>query len=209
MKLSRKHARIALAIVVALLLLPMLALAAGDPPREALKYRRDLVRTARFAWGMDAPVAVFAAQIHQESRWRVNAQSAAGAQGIAQFMPGTATWISGAYQLGEPQPYNTVWALRALVTYDRHLWQRIASATPCDRAAMMLSAYNGGLGWLYRDQALAALNGHDRTRWFNQVELFNAGRSGASFSENREYPAVILVTWQPIYASWGGAIACS
>lgn len=207
MRFSRKHARIALGIVVALMLLPLLALA--DVPRDAARHQRELTRHARAVWGIDAPVALFASQIHQESRWRVNAQSVAGAQGIAQFMPATASWISGAYKLGEPQPYNTGWALRALVTYDHHLWHKVAAISPCDRAAMTLSAYNGGLGWVYRDQALAARNGHDRTRWFGSVELFNAGRSGSNFTENRDYPRVILAKWQPVYASWGGAITCS
>ena len=177
-------------------------------PREAAKHQRDLTRHARGVWGLDAPVALFAAQIHQESRWRVNAQSVVGAQGIAQFMPATASWISGAYKLGEPQPYNTGWALRALVTYDYHLWHQIAAISPCDRAAMTLSAYNGGLGWVYRDQDKTAKAGQDRTRWFGHVELFNAGRSPDNFAENRAYPRVILKQWQPIYALWGGGIPC-
>jgi soluble lytic murein transglycosylase-like protein len=208
MRFPRSHARIALAIVAALILLPLLALA-DEPPRAARQYQRDLTRHARNVWGLDAPVAMFAAQIHQESRWRADAQSVVGAQGMAQFMPQTATWISGAYKLGEPQPYSPGWALRALVSYDRHLWQQIDAASPCDRAAMTLSAYNGGLGWVYRDQQIAAQNGHDRRRWFGMVELFNAGRSAANFRENRDYPRVILIRWQPIYTSWGGSITCS
>lgn len=31
------------------------------------QYRRDLTRSARLVWGLDAPVATVAAQIHQES----------------------------------------------------------------------------------------------------------------------------------------------
>lgn len=207
MRPTRKQARIMLALLLALILLPLLALA--DVPRDALRHQRDLTRQARAVWGMDAPVAMFAAQIHQESRWRADAQSVVGAQGMAQFMPATATWISGAYPLGEPQPYNPGWALRALVTYDRHLWQRVTAATPCDRAAMTLSAYNGGLGWVYRDQKLAAQQGADRAQWFGHVERFNAGRSAANYRENRDYPRVILTRWQPVYVSWGGEIVCS
>lgn len=207
MRFRRSHARIALTIVAVLMLLPLLALA--DVPRDAARHQRELTRHARAVWGMDAPVAMFGAQIHQESRWHINAQSPVGAQGIAQFMPATATWISGAYKLGEPQPYNTGWALRALVTYDHHLWHQVNAISPCDRAAMTLSAYNGGLGWVYRDQDKAAKAGHDRTRWFGSVELFNAGRSASNFAENRDYPSVILTKWQPVYSSWGGEVTCS
>lgn len=206
MRLSRIHAKVALALVLILILVPLLAVA--DVPRDALRHQRELTRHARAVWGLDAPVAMFAAQVHQESRWRANAQSPVGAQGMAQFMPATATWISGVYKLGEPQPYNTGWALRALVTYDNYLWQRITAANKCERAAMTLSAYNGGLGWVYRDQTLTLKNGHDRNRWFGNVELFNAGRSAANFAENRDYPRAILTKWQSIYSAWGGEITC-
>lgn len=206
MRVPTKACRIMLALVLALALLPLLALA--DVPTDALRYQRDLTRNARLVWGIDAPVATFAAQIHQESRWRADAQSKVGAQGLAQFMPATGAWISGAYKLGEAQPYNPAWALRALVTYDKHLWDRVTATCACSRMAMTLSAYNGGLGWVYRDQALAAQSGLDRTRWFNQVERVNAGRSESNWRENRGYPRNILLRWQPIYASWGGGIAC-
>ena len=180
--------------------------AAADIPQGALKHRADLTRNARAVWGLDAPVATFAGQVHQESRWRPEAVSPVGAQGIAQFMPATADWIAEAYPaLADQQPFNPGWGLRALVTYDRHLWERIKAATPCDRMAMTLSAYNGGLGWVWRDQKLATAQGADSARWFDQVEQFNAGRHAAAFRENRGYPRLILLTFAPRYAAagWG------
>ena len=180
--------------------------AAADIPQGALKHRADLTRNARAVWGLDAPVATFAGQVHQESRWRPEAVSPVGAQGIAQFMPATADWIADAYPaLADQQPFNPGWGLRALVTYDRHLWERIKAATPCDRMDMTLSAYNGGLGWVWRDQKLAAAQGADSARWFDQVEQFNAGRHAAAFRENRGYPRLILRTFEPRYtaAGWG------
>jgi len=206
-----KEDRIAATLAAALAALALLLLPAMDAkaePSGAKRYQRDLTRQARAVWGMDAPVATFAAQIHQESRWRADAVSVAGAQGIAQFMPQTASWISGAYKLGEAQPYNTGWALRALVRYDLHLWDRVQAASGCDRMAMTLSAYNGGLRWVARDQKLTAAKGGDPQVWFGHVELFNAGRSAANFAENRGYPRLILLKHQPVYTSWGGAIEC-
>jgi soluble lytic murein transglycosylase-like protein len=208
MNIPRPSAKIALYLVLLLTVaLPLLALA--GVPAAAKPYQRDLTRHAHAAWGLEAPVAVFAAQIHQESMWKADARSHVGAQGLAQFMPATATWISGAYRWGEAQPNNPGWALRALVTYDRHLWVRIKANDGCERMGMTLSGYNGGLGWVYRDQKLAAASGLDRSRWFGHVEKVNAGRSAANWRENRGYPRNILMRWQPIYASWGGGITCS
>ena len=77
-------------------------------------------------------------------------------------MPRTAAWLPCvAPETGEPLPFNPGWSLRAMVVYDKWLWDRIAAASACDRWSMTLSAYNGGLGWLRRDQALAAEYGLD------------------------------------------------
>ncbi|RZS86055.1 transglycosylase SLT domain-containing protein [Pigmentiphaga kullae] len=183
--------------------------AAADVPRAALAYRDDLVRNARYAWGLNAPVATFAGQIHQESTWRPDAVSAVGAQGLAQFMPATAAWISRLYPaLAENRPYNPAWALRALVTYDRWLFDRIRARDDCERMAMALSAYNGGLGWISRDQALASSLGLDPLAWFSSVERVNAGRSAANWRENRAYPDRIIRRHQPLYAAagWGPGV---
>lgn len=198
-------------------------------PHEAVRYQRDLTRNARLVWGLDAPVATFAAQIHQESRWNPAARSPVGAQGLAQFMPATAQWIGGAYPAlannttreradaapgpettGQGGPaFNPIWALRALVTYDRHLWDRAGVwESDCQRMAAALAGYNGGLGWVLRDRRLALANGADPAVWFGEVDRFNAGRSRAAFAENRGYPRRILLALEPIYgrAGWGRGV---
>lgn len=179
---------------------------AATIPREAKAYRSLLVRVARVEWGMAAPVATFAAQVHQESGWNPDAVSPVGAEGLAQFMPATARWLPQvAPQTGEPMPRNPAWALRAMVAYDRWLHERVSAATPCDRMAMTLAAYNGGLGWVQRDARLAASRGFDPRRWWDNVESVNAGRSRAAFTENRGYPRRTLHTLEPMYeaAGWG------
>ena len=187
--------------------LSLIGPAAATPvPREAVKHRAELIRNARAVWGLGAPVATFAAQVHLESRWQASAKSPVGAGGIAQFMPATARWIAQAYPaLADPDPFNPSWGLRALVIYDLHIWDRASAATDCERMAKTLSGYNGGPGWVTRDERLAKASGADPSRWFDQVERFNAGRSAAAFRENRGYPRRILLELEPAYveAGWG------
>ena len=177
---------------------------AAEIPQAAVKYRSDLIRNARLSWGLEAPVATFAAQIHQESGWNPGAVSRVGAKGLAQFMPSTTDWIGGIIpDLASRTPENPAWALRAIAAYDRWLWDRVSADTHCDRMAMTLSSYNGGLGWLQKDKKAAAAAGADRGRWWGEVERFNAGRRNAEFAENRGYPHRILKVLEPRYGSWG------
>lgn len=177
---------------------------------QAERYRRDLTRIAQAEWGLDAPVATFAAQIHQESRWRFDAKSPVGAQGLGQVMPTTAIWLAELFPtaLGRVEPYNPIWSMQALVSYDRWLAGRVHGRNACEKAAMFLASYNGGLGWVIRDRELATANGADPLTWFDSVERYNAGRSAAAFKENRQYPRLILLRWEPLYiaADWGRGV---
>lgn len=205
-----------------LVLLVSATAAAEGIPLAASRYRLDLTRQARQVWGINAPVATFAAQVQQESRWRADAVSPVGARGLAQFMPATAAWMetldpdlntTQPASRGEPVsgspwgPANPVWALRALVTYDKFLYDRAAGLTDCDRMWFALWGYNGGETWRRRDQALAARHGAN-VRLALEVEPYNAGRSRAAFAENRAYPRLILQRWEPVYesAGWGSGV---
>ena len=90
------------------------------------------------------------------------------------------------------------------MTYDRYLYDRIRARDDCERMAMTLSAYNGGLGWISRDQKRASSSGLDPLIWWGSVETVNAGRSAANWRENRAYPDRIIHHHQPTYvaASW-------
>lgn len=208
--------RIHLSGLILLVALPLAAILSNVPsaraevPAQAQQYRRELVRIAQAEWGLDAPVAAFAAQVHQESRWRFNAKSPVGAQGLGQMMPSTAVWLAELFPetLGNVEPYNPTWSLMALVSYDRWLADRIKGRNACEQFAMVLSSYNGGLGWLIRDRKLASAKGADPLVWFGSIERFNAGRSLAAFSENRGYPRLILKTFEAQYvaAGWGQGV---
>lgn len=193
------------AVIVLTLVVSCWASASGVPA-AANQYQRTLIRTAHAHWGLDAPIATFAAQIHQESLWMPNAVSHAGAQGMAQFMPTTSSWIAEIYPdaLGSNQPLNPGWALRALVIYDRWILKRVTAADNCNAVAMMLSGYNGGLGWVHRDQRLASASGADSATWFNSVEQYTS-RADWARRENRRYVRLILLRWEPLYeaAGWG------
>jgi hypothetical protein len=192
--------------VHALFLTGLLCIACAQAiPRDALRHQATLKREAQRVWGLNAPVATFAAQVHQESRWRENARSPVGAVGLAQFMPATSNWIGGLYSsLGDRAPTNPTWALRALVTYDRWLADRIKAVNDCERMAFTLSAYNGGLGWVYKRQKLSKEPG----RCMGATCSINPGVTPASQRENQHYPEVILRRFEPVYASWGAG-SCS
>jgi hypothetical protein len=81
--------------------------------------------------------------------------------------------------------------------------------TACDRFAFGFSAYNGGDGWVRRDQKRCSAVGRcDWLAWFANVEL-HSGRSNAAMIENRTYVKRILVDYAPGYADWGTPVACT
>jgi membrane-bound lytic murein transglycosylase MltF len=186
--------------------------AAAQVPERANQYRRVLIQAAHLQFGLDAPISLFAAQVHQESAWRPDARSKY-AEGLTQFTPDTAKWIASAYpkSLGPAQPYSPKWALAAMSRYNRHLYDRLTwAAADCDRWAFVLSSYNGGLGWIInRDRALAARRGADPNRWWGHVE-HHSPRAAWAFKENRDYPQRIIHRHQPLYlrAGWGGPAVC-
>lgn len=178
----------------------------GQMPRDAARYEQTLKREAQRVWGLQAPVASFAAQIHQESRWRADARSPVGALGLTQFMPATASWIAGAYPSlaadGGAAPMNPTWAIRALVTYDRHLWDRVKAVDDCQRMAFAMSAYNGGLGWVYKRQRLSPTP----SVCLGATCTINPGIKPAAQRENEHYPRHILLAVEPLYEGWGPGV---
>jgi soluble lytic murein transglycosylase-like protein len=198
--------RASLWLIVAVMAWASVVVAWAQIPKDAARHRREVIKNSRLVWGLDAPTAVFGAQLQQESSFQEGVVSPAGAQGMAQFLPSTAIWLAALYpELGLAQPLNPAWAIRAMVTYDKHLYDRISAADKCNLTAKMLVSYNGGNARMEREEILAAQAGLDWLLWFDNVEKFNAGRSAGNWAENRHYPRVILLTLAPRYvkAGWG------
>lgn len=176
--------------------------------RRAALFKPILIRESRVQWGLNAPVPLFAGQIHQESLWIPTAKSKY-ANGLTQFTPATERWVKRKYpqSLGWGNSNNPRWAIRALVTYDKWLYGRIDALTDCDRFAMTLSAYNGGLGNLQKDKRLTLQRGQSPYRWWGNVEN-HSRRAKWAFKENRGYPRKIIYQHQPKYLTWGDRKIC-
>lgn len=90
------------------------------------------------------PGSVVAAQLNQESGWNEDAVSSAGAQGVAQFMPGT--WA--AYGQGG-DPFSATDAIPAYGRYMAALKQEVQPIAGSDADLLVrltLAAYNAGPG---------------------------------------------------------------
>jgi len=197
-------------ILLLLALLPGLALAQSIP-FEAWQYRGQLMQSAWRIHGPDAPTATLAAQIHQESAWKINAVSWAGAQGLAQFMPGTSKDAANRWPSDcEPaNPFKPSWAFACRDRYMKSLKAKSLTGGPlseCDDWAFRLRAYNGG-GWVTRDRKLAAMAGDNPDDW-KAVEPYNSGRKKSAWIENTEYPVRIYRLESRYSGSWGRALGC-
>jgi hypothetical protein len=108
---------------------PTTASSASLPSFVPAEYREPILRSAA-RWGV--PPALMAGQLMAESGFDPNVGSPAGAQGIAQFMPGTAA----AY--GLTNPYDPVAAIDA----EAHLMHDLLAQFGSPELA--LAAYNAG-----------------------------------------------------------------
>lgn len=87
------------------------------------------------------PPEVVAAQLDVESRWDPGAVSSAGAEGLAQFMPGT--WE----EYGRGDPFDPRDAIRAQGIYLKDLRRMMRSlepSSPDEEIDLVLAAYNAG-----------------------------------------------------------------
>jgi soluble lytic murein transglycosylase-like protein len=163
------------------------------------------------AWeifGPAAPVADLAAQIEQESSWKIGARSWAGAEGFAQFMPATAKDMARRFPeaCAPANPYSPAWAFACRDRYLKSLIKATPGDDDCDTWAFGFRAYNGGLGWIRKDRALTAANGKNPNDW-QTVAWFNAGRSLSAHNENTNYPKHIF-RLENKYSAWGNPLKC-
>jgi soluble lytic murein transglycosylase-like protein len=194
--------------LLVLSLLPCLALA--GPPAMSWQYRNEMTQSAWRIHGPGAPVATLAAQIEQESAWKVNAISWAGAQGLTQFMPATAYDAANRWpaNCSPANPFSPRWAFACRDRYMRSLKAKgmAGELTECSDWAFRLRAYNGG-GRVHKDRALAATGGVNPDDW-RAIAPYNSGRKHSAWIENTEYPERIFAI-ENSYRGWGRVMGCA
>ena len=116
----------------------------GVPPEDPTKTLCELIETAATSNGL--PIGFFTRLLWKESRFRSDAISPKGAQGIAQFMPGTAS------ERGLDDPFDSASAIPASASFLADLKVRFGNL------GLAAAAYNAGADrvreWLEEDGAL-------------------------------------------------------
>ena len=196
--------RLGLAALLLFLGIGLVSPANAQVPQASARHKLNLIRQAHAVWGLNAPVAAFAAQVHQESNWNPQAVSNVGARGMAQFMPATARWWCERERIAVADclPNNPTWALRAMVGYDKYLYDRVPTRfSRFDRLWLALRGYNGGEAHWQAEARSAGLR--EPTRAQVDAACGHARRAALHCKENLGYPRRILVELQPRYAAWG------
>jgi membrane-bound lytic murein transglycosylase MltF len=143
-----------------------------------------------------------AAQGYQESRLDQSVRSHAGAVGIMQLLPATASDKSVAIAgIDEAEPN-----IHAGIKYMDYLRDRYFSdpdISPLNQALLALGAYNAGPGRMIGLRAKAEERGYDPNVWFDNVELIAAeeiGRETVQYVSNiyRYYLTYRLVAKQEL-----------
>lgn len=136
-------------------------------------YDEEIKREARnLGWDW----RLLASVIYQESNFRPNAESWAGAVGLMQLMPATAI------EFGAVDRTNPHQSLRAGVRYLKYLdklWSKYVR-DPNERVKYVLASYNAGLSHILDARNLAKKYSKDPNRW-DDVESFLRQKSNPKY----------------------------
>lgn len=106
---------------------------------------------------------LLASQAFQESRFRANARSWAGATGLLQIMPRTAREI-GVKNLRDPAE-NVAGAVRYLAKLEKYWARYLPGVHAAERLKFVLASYNAGFGHVQDARRLAVKHGDDPESW--------------------------------------------
>jgi cell wall-associated NlpC family hydrolase len=119
---------------------------AAQPPLNTARVPAQYVKWVEEAGAECSAVSApqIAAQIQQESSWDPTIVSSAGAEGIAQFMPGTWPLYGQPDAPGPVSPFNPGDAIMAMGRYDCAIAKAVAGV-PGSLLSNMLAGYNAGV----------------------------------------------------------------
>jgi membrane-bound lytic murein transglycosylase F len=119
---------------------------------------------------------LIASLIYQESRFKPNVRSWAGAFGLMQLMPGTARRFGISYNSSTEQQ------IRAGIKFLEWIEQRLDYIEdPDEKIKFTIAAYNVGLGHIIDARNLAEKNGSNPDIWEDNVDKFLLSKSDPKF----------------------------
>ncbi len=125
--------------------------------KNKLSRYSPFIKAAAKKYGFDW--RIIAAQIYQESHLNPWAKSHAGARGLMQLLPSTAS------SLDVNDIYNPVENINGGVRYLKKLYDRFADADDTNRLLIALAAYNVGQGHIQDARNLAVRKNLDPNSW--------------------------------------------
>lgn len=171
-------------------------------PGDYEKFQRtsEIFKKYGDQYGIDYLMA--AAQGYQESRLDQSVRSAAGAIGVMQLLPSTATDPN----VGIPDIHLEEENIHAGIKYLDFIRSRYFSDPDMDvlnQTLMSFASYNAGPARINRLRATASREGLDPNRWFNNVEVIAAreiGRETVQYVANiyKYYTAYLMATEQAL-----------
>jgi membrane-bound lytic murein transglycosylase MltF len=146
---------------------------------EDLAHFEEMVRLFHtYGDKYDFPYLLLAAQGYQESGLKSGLRSKAGAVGVMQIKPSTAA--------ADPIDINGIEKtdrnIEAGAKYLRYMLSHYYAGEKMDQITMglfALASYNAGPNKIARLRGMAAAEGYDPNRWFNNVEFIAAREIGA------------------------------
>jgi membrane-bound lytic murein transglycosylase MltF len=146
---------------------------------EDLAHFEEIVRLFRtYGNKYDFPYLLLAAQGYQESGLKSGLRSKAGAVGVMQIKPSTAAAAPIEIRGVEKIDRN----IEAGAKYLRYMVSHYYASEPMDqitKGLFALASYNAGPDRIEKLRLVAAAEGYDPNRWFNNVEFIAARRIGA------------------------------
>ena len=188
-------------------------------PRNSTERRcmsdKDLfIDASKEAFFTDNYAAVLMAQGRQESSCRADVSSKY-ADGYMEFTYNTARGEirdGTCAFMGKPLSrsgvkrlmMNKEWSIRCGARYMRKNDSALKKLFPNtnDRWLGALAAYNGGLGWIFREHKLAVSKGYPENQYYGSVDSV-CKRAKWACKENHHYPINIVGKWLPDYVEMG------
>lgn len=185
---------IGVALLLWALVMGLLWLAVGPRTAHALgndRYDAD-IRAASQQWLPGHDWLRYRALLWQESRLDPDARSPAGAEGIAQFMPGTWATVAKAIGAGGLSPRMARPAIDAGAYYLHSRLRIWTEPRPrLERRRLAEACYNAGAGHIVNAQRQCRSYGVLECRDWGQIKLFLPAVTGRHAAETMSYVASI------------------